>query len=130
MIGHSADDLAQLVAQVKNLNVDDALRFLGGKGFANAQQLKLLQSIGGVGSGAKGAGAALARFAGSKAVNNALRVVPGIGLGITALDAADIVTNDTSILNKGMDAAAMGVGGTIGGVIGMGNRIATLQVQV
>ena len=50
----------------------------------------------------------------SKAANSVLRFVPGLSIGLTALDAADIVTNDTNIGNKAMDAAAMGIGGTLG----------------
>ena len=59
-----------------------------------------------------------------KTASNLLRTVPGIGLGITAMDAADIVTNDTNLGNKAMDAGAMGIGGAIGGVVGMGNPLA------
>lgn len=117
-LGHSADDLAQLVTQIKNTNVDDVLKFLGGKGFANKAQLELLQRLGGVGSGAGGIGSRIARFAGGKTAHNLLRTVPGIGLGITALDAADIVTNNTSLGNKVMDTAAMGIGGVMGSVGG------------
>ena len=53
-----------------------------------------------------------------KALVIILRVVPGIGVGITAMDAADIVTNDTSLGNKAMDAAAMGIGAALGSVGG------------
>ena len=38
--------------------------------------------------------------------------------GVVAMDLADIATNETSLLNKGMDATAMGVGATIGGIVG------------
>jgi len=125
MIGHTADDLAQVISQVKNLSVDDMLKYLGGKGFSRAAQAKILQSVGGIGAGgAVGLGGNLARFAGGKTASNLLRTVPGIGLGITALDAADIVTNDTNLGNKAMDAGAMGIGGGIGAVVGMGNPLA------
>ena len=125
MIGHTADDLALLASQIKGLSVEDAMRFLGGKGFANKAQVKLLEQLGGIGAGgATGLGGKVARFAGGKTAHNLLRVVPGIGVGITALDAADIVTNDTNLGNKAMDAGAMGVGGVIGGVLGMGNPLA------
>ena len=130
-LGHSADDLAQLISQIKNLSVDGALKLLGGKGFANASQLKLLQSLGGVGSGAKGVMPSIARFAASKGVNNALRVVPGIGLGISALDAADVVTNDTSVGNKVMDTAAMAIGaglGSVGGPLGAAAGASTAKL--
>ena len=43
----------------------------------------------------------------------------GLGaVGVVAMDLADIATNETSLLNKGMDATAMGVGATIGGILG------------
>ena len=45
-------------------------------------------------------------------------------------DVADIVLNDTSAGNKIMDTAAMGIGGTIGGVLGLGNPFAIAVVQV
>ena len=38
--------------------------------------------------------------------------------GLAALDAADIVTNDTNIGNKLMDTTAMGIGGVLGAVGG------------
>jgi len=98
--------------------MDELLKFLGGKEFANKAQLELLERMGGVGTGAGGIGSKLARFAGSKGVNNVLRVVPGLTAGMTALDVADILTNDTNIGNKGMDAAAMAVGGALGAVGG------------
>jgi len=95
--------------------MDELLRFFGGKDFANKAQLELLERLGGVGAGeATGVKAGLARFAGSKAANNVLRVVPGLTVGATVLDAADILTNDTSIGNKGMDTAAMTIGGALG----------------
>ena len=96
-------------------NLDDVVRFFGGKEFANKAQLEILKKLGGVGSGAtNGLGARVARFAGSKAANNVLRVVPGLTVGATVLDAADILTNDTSIANKGMDTAGMVIGGALG----------------
>ena len=98
--------------------LDDLLRFFGGKEFANKAQLEILERMGGVGSGAGGVGSKIARFAGGKGVNNALRVVPGLAVGMTALDAADILTNDTSLGNKAMDTAAMAVGGALGAVGG------------
>ena len=61
-----------------------------------------------------------ARFAKSKPVERVLRIVPGLSVGMAALDAGDIITNDTSLGNKAMDTAAMGIGGTIGGILGGG----------
>ena len=120
MIGHTIDDaamqLAANIAKLKNISVDDALRFLGGKSFANNAQAQMM---------ARGAqSSAIGRFASGKLANKALRVVPALGIGLTALDAADIVTNDTNIGNKVMDTAAMGIGGAIGGVLGAGNPLA------
>lgn len=122
-LGHSADDLAQLVTQIKGTNVDDLLKFLGGKGFADASQMKLIESLRGAGygpaaKGLAGTGTRLTRFAGGKTAHNLLRTVPGIGVGIAAMDAADIVTNNTSLGNKVMDTAAMGIGGVMGSVGG------------
>lgn len=113
MLGHtmnSVDDLAEAIAKMKGVTVDDALKFLGGKNFANTTQANLM---------ARGGQATkLGRMAGSRAANTALRFVPGLGIGLTALDAADIVTNDTNIGNKVMDTAAMGIGGALGAVGG------------
>ena len=116
--GFPIDELAEQVAKIKGVSIDDALRVLNGKEFANAAQLKLLNGLGGVGSGTSGVGAKIARFAGGKTANNILRVVPGLTAGLAALDAADIVTNDTNIGNKLMDTTAMGIGGVLGAVGG------------
>ena len=51
-------------------------------------------------------------------VRKALRFVPGIGLGLTALDVADVVTGNESTGNKAMDTAGMAIGGTLGAVGG------------
>ena len=105
-LGHSMDDLATSIARIKGVSVDDALKFLSGKEFANATQANLM---------ARGGQATkLGRLAGSKAANKILRLVPGLGIGLTALDAANVVTDDVSLGNKAMDATAMAVGGTIG----------------
>ena len=100
-----------------NTQMDDLLRFFGGKEFANKAQLELLEKVGGVGI-KPGVGNTVARMAGSKATNNMLRVVPALGVGMTVLDAADILTNDTSLGNKAMDTAAMTIGGALGSVGG------------
>ena len=110
MIGHSVDDLAAKVAQLKGISLDDAFRFLSGKDFALGQQAKIMA--------AGGEATKLGRFAGGKVARNVLRVVPGLTAGLAALDVADIVTNDTNILNKGMDATAMAIGGTLGAIGG------------
>ena len=72
-----------------------------------------------------GKGGALATRMAGGAVGKAIaRGFPILGAVTAVGDVGDIVTNDTSLGNKAMDAAAMGVGGTIGGVLGMGNPFA------
>lgn len=62
-----------------------------------------------------GRGAAtISRLAGSKPVLNALKVVPGIGALGGIIGAADVIAGNESFSNKGMDAVAMGIGGTLG----------------
>jgi hypothetical protein len=60
----------------------------------------------------------VARFAGGKAAKNILRAVPGLSTALVALDVADVVAGPDSLGNKGMDAVAMGIGGTLGAVGG------------
>lgn len=118
-LGQSLDELALALAKIKGVSVDDALRFLGGKAFANSAQWKMRGAMGGAQGVLKpGMAGRVARMAGSGPVYQALRVVPGLGVGMAALDAADIVTNNTSLGNKAMDAAAMGIGGAIGSIGG------------
>ena len=113
--GFPIDELATKIAQIKGISIDDALRVLNGKEFANSAQWAMRGATGGAkGVLDKGIKGTIARMAGSKPVYNALRVVPGLTAGLAALDAADIVTNDTSILNKGMDTTAMTIGGVLG----------------
>jgi hypothetical protein len=64
------------------------------------------------------------RLAGDKLGRTLGRALPIIS-GVTAVgDVGDILTNDTSGLNKGADALAMLGGGTIGAVVGLGNPFA------
>jgi len=84
----------------------------------------MLEKLGGVGSGAGGVGSKVARFAGGKTAKNILRAVPGLSTALVALDAADVVAGPNSLGNKAMDASAMGIGGTIGGIVGLGNPLA------
>ena len=58
------------------------------------------------------------RFAMNPGVRKALKFVPGLGLGLTALDAADVVAGNESMGNKVMDATGMAIGGTLGAVGG------------
>ena len=69
-------------------------------------------------------GAVASRMAGSKLGQLAAKGLPVLGAVTAVGDVADILTNDTSLANKAMDTAAMGVGGTIGGVLGLGNPLA------
>ena len=71
----------------------------------------------------KRGGATLSRVATSAPMRFAGRALPILG-GVGAVtDVADILTGDESFANKAMDTAAMGVGGTIGGVLGLGNPL-------
>ena len=45
---------------------------------------------------------------------NALRVVPGLTFLGAGLSAADVIAGNDSLANRGMDAAAMGIGGFLG----------------
>ena len=69
-----------------------------------------------------GKGGALAtRMAGSKVGAILSKALPVLGAVGAVTDVGDILVNETTLANKAMDAAAMGIGGTIGGVIGLGN---------
>lgn len=117
--GFPIDELATTIAKIKGISVGDALRVLNGRDFANSAQWAMRGATGGAkGVLDKGIKGTIARMAGSKPVYNALRVVPGLTAGLAALDAADIVTNDTNIGNKLMDTTAMGIGGVLGAVGG------------
>ena len=116
MLGHSLNDLEIAKARAAGVSLGDIATFLGGK--PTQQQL-----ISGIGKGLNTATFDLmpktvGRFAGGKAVRGLARAIPGIGAGLTALDLADIATNETSLLNKGMDATAMGVGAVLGSAFG------------
>jgi len=106
------EELQEAAKKIGATNLDDVRKFLGGKEFALNTQANLMAA----GSEASRIG----RFAGSKPVRTALRFVPGLSVGFAALDAADVVAGPDSLANKGMDAAAMGIGATIGGVLGGG----------
>ena len=125
MIGHSIDNAQQGFSQLGKTNLDDVLRFLSGKGFAEDAQAKIRdQLIFGGKPAVKGATSGLvkvgpvARFAGKGAAKNILRAIPGLSTALVALDVADVVAGQDSLANRGMDAAAMGIGGTLGAVGG------------
>ena len=65
-----------------------------------------------------------ARLAGNNpAMRTISKAIPLIGAGTAVLDAGDIVFGQDSAANKVMDGTAMAIGGTIGGVVGMGNPL-------
>jgi len=129
--GHTQMSLEELAKKIGATNVNDVLRFLSGENFADSAQEKIRDHLIFDGkSAAKGAKSGivkvrpLARFAGGKAARNILRAVPGLSTALVALDAADVVAGPDSLANKAMDASAMGIGGTIGGIVGLGNPLA------
>ena len=115
-IQHTIEDLKTAGSRAKEISVDDILKFLGGKEFAEGAQPKILSVLNADAytPAKKGLLGKLGRFAGGAGFKRALRAVPILGTGLVALDAADLVTGDESIGNKAMDAAAMAVGGFLG----------------
>ena len=64
------------------------------------------------------------RLAGNNPVMKTVsKALPLLGAGMAVLDAGDIVFGQDSAANKVMDGTAMAIGGTIGGVLGMGNPL-------
>ena len=51
------------------------------------------------------------------------RAIPILGALGAVSDVGDLVTGEESLANKAMDVAGMGIGGTIGGIIGLGNPL-------
>ena len=130
-LGHSRTNFQDGLSKLGKTNLDDVMRFLSGEGFAKDAQEKILEQLtfGGkaAAKGAKGGLVKLgpvARFAGKGSAKNILRAIPGLSTALVALDAADVVAGQDSLANRGMDAAAMGIGGTLGGIVGMGNPLA------
>ena len=124
---YAQDDLSKL----GKTNLDDVLRFLNGKGFAEKTQAEIMDQLAfGGKAAAKGVKpgivklGSVGRFAGGQTAKNILRAIPGLSTALVALDVADVVAGPDSLANRGMDAAAMGIGGTIGGIVGMGNPLA------
>ena len=124
-LGHSRTNFEDGLSKLGKTNLDDVMRFLSGEGFAKDAQEKILERLtfGGK-AAAKGAAPGLvkvgpvARFAGKGAAKNILRAIPGLSTALVALDVADVVAGQDSLANRGMDAAAMGIGGTLGAVGG------------
>ena len=69
-------------------------------------------------------GATLSKAMKGAVGKNIARALPVVGAGFAVADAGDIVFGQESLANKAMDTGAMGVGGVIGGVLGMGNPFA------
>jgi hypothetical protein len=125
MIGHSINDTQQGLSQLGKTSLDDVMRFLSGKEFANKASWDMINKLGGAkaqlaknAAGNATIGAKVARFAGGNAARNMLRAVPGLSAALVGLDVADVLVGQDSLANRGMDAAAMGIGGTLGAVGG------------
>ena len=102
----------QTLSGIGNM-ADDANKIMGGDQLV-AAGVKALPK--GLRAGAMGVvRSAPMRFAG--------RALPVLGALQSVGDVGDIVFGDDSLGNKVMDTAAMGIGGTIGGVLGMGNPL-------
>lgn len=119
-LGHSIDGLDAALDNLKagakaagKTNVDDVIQFLAGKN--PKVQRQILREVG------KTFGKGAMRFAGTNPImRGAMRAVPGVTAGLTALDLADVVAGDEGIGNKLVDAAAMTAGGIGGFVLGGG----------
>jgi hypothetical protein len=116
-LGHSRANLEDSLSKLGKTNLDDVMRFLSGQEFAKTAQDDLTGLIGKTG-GATKIGGKVGRFANSPAVRKALRFVPGLSAALVGLDVADVLVGQDSLANRGMDAAAMGIGGTLGAVGG------------
>ena len=116
MLGHSLEDLALLRAKLGGTTLGEVGAYLGGK----PTQQQLMAAMGkGLDTASFGlAPKTMGRFAGGKAMRGLARAIPGLSAGLVAMDLADVATNETSLLNKGMDATAMGVGAVLGSVAG------------
>lgn len=116
VLGHSLDGLEEAMKVLGTTNVNDVLKFMSGKEFAANAQAQLM---------ARGGEATkLGRMAGGKLGRNILRAVPVLSTAAVGLDVADILAGPDSLGNKAMDATSMGIGGTIGGILGLGNPLA------
>lgn len=109
ILGNAAGQTLKGVANM----ADDANKILGADEIV-AAGVKALPK--GARKGAMGiVRSAPMRFAG--------RAIPILGALGVATDLGDLVTGSESLGNKAMDATAMGVGGTIGAVLGLGNPL-------
>ena len=116
MLGHSIDDAAALAAKAKGLKVDDLLKYLSGSTTMKQTIPMLGQNMNFLTAGQFSK--PIGRFAGSAMGRGIARTIPGISAAVNLLDVADVIAGDESLANKGMDVAAMGIGGTAGAFLG------------
>ena len=116
MLGHSVDDLASLASKAKGVNVDDLLKYLSGSTTMKQTIPMLGQNMNFLTAGQFSK--PIGRFAGSAMGRGIARTIPGISAAVNLLDVADVIAGDESLANKGMDVAAMGIGGTAGAFLG------------
>ena len=116
MLGHTIDNAAALAAKAKGVNVDDLLKYLSGSTTMKQTVPMLGQNLNFITAGqfSKPVG----RFAGSIAGRGIARAIPGIAAATNILDLGEIIGGNESLANKGMDVAAMGIGGTAGAFLG------------
>lgn len=119
------DQLVAAFARLKGITFDDALKFLSGKTTMSpimgemgwmANTIAQPFTRGPVQS--KNVSRAIGRMAGSKLGRGIARVIPGLTVAGTVMDAADILTGDESLGNKAMDTTGMVLGGTLGAALG------------
>ena len=94
---------------------DDANKAFGGPQFVD-DVINLVPAGKGRGMLQAAAKSGVGRFAG--------RAVPVLSAVQAVGDVGDVVFGDESLGNKAMDAASMGVGGTIAGALSLGNPLA------
>jgi hypothetical protein len=116
MLGHSIDDAAALAAKAKGLKIDDLLKYLSGSTTMKQTIPMLGQNMNFLTAGQFSK--PIGRFAGSAMGRGIARTIPGISAAVNVLDVADVVAGDEGLANKGMDVAAMGIGGTAGAFLG------------
>ena len=96
-------------------SLDAASDMMGGQGFVKGVVSRLPEGEkGGLLRNAKAAGTRMAGGTLGKALGRALPIISGV---TAVTDVGDVLTNDTSLLNKAGDTAAMIGGGTIGGIL-------------
>ena len=111
-IGHSADSLQALMQKIGATTFDDVLRYLGGKPTQAALMADAGKTMNAMTFGQMPK--TVGRMAGSKIGRGIARVMPAVSLGVNVMDVADVVAGDESLANRGMDAAAMTIGGVLG----------------